>query len=140
MSGDRRGIDNVLDVLPASEAVRALLRLSEEDQRLLLTVLAPAEAADLIEEVPDQQAADLMERLPAAEAASILEELNSDDQADLIADIASDEAEAILAEMSPEAADDVRRLAEYDPLSAGGLMMTETFEFDDTATAGDVLD
>ncbi len=138
-AGDRRGLEAFLDELPASEAVRALLRLPEEERRLLLTALAPAEAAELIEEVPDQQAADLIELLPAADAASILEKLDSDDQADLIADIATDEAEAILAEMSAEAADDVRRLAEYDPLSAGGLMMTEVFVFDDVATVGDVL-
>ncbi len=139
VAGDRNALEALLNELPASEAVRALLRLNPDEQRALLTTLDPIDAADLIDEVPDHQAADLMEQLPAAEAASILQELQSDDQADLIGDIEKDEAEAILAEMAPKAADDVRRLAEYDPSSAGGLMMTEVFAFGDTSTVRDVL-
>lgn len=139
LTGDRRALVALLDELPPSEAVRALLQLGPEDQRRLLTTLVPSDAAELIEEVPDQQAADMVERLPAAEAASILQELQSDDQADLIGDIEPEEAEAILAQMAPEAAEDVRRLAEYDPATAGGLMMTEVFAFDDSATVRDVL-
>ncbi len=139
LAGDRAALETLLEELPASEAVRALLQLGPEDQQRLLTTLDPSHAAELIEEVPDQQAADMVERLPAAEAASILQALQSDDQADLIGDIEPEEAEAILAQMAPEAAEDVRRLAEYDPATAGGLMMTEVFAFDDTATVRDVL-
>ena len=137
--GDRGALEATLEELPASEVVRALLRLDPEDQRRLLTTLDPSDAAELIEEVPDQHAADMVERLSAAEAASILQELQSDDQADLIGDIEKKEAEAILAEMAPEAAEDVRRLAEYDPATAGGLMMTEVFAFDERAAVRDVL-
>jgi magnesium transporter len=140
LAGDRDALEALLDELPASEAVRALLRLDTEDQQRLLTTLDPADAADLIEEVPDHHAAEMVERLPAAEAASILQELQSDDQADLIGDIDEEDAEAILAKMAPEAAADVRRLAEYDPKTAGGLMMTEVFAFEETATVRDVLD
>jgi magnesium transporter len=140
LAGDRDALEALLDELPASEAVRALLRLDTEDQQRLLTTLDPADAADLIEEVPDHHAAEMVERLPAAEAASILQELQSDDQADLIGDIDEEDAEAILAKMAPEAAADVRRLAEYDPETAGGLMMTEVFAFEETATVRDVLD
>ncbi len=139
LAGDRDALEAMLEELPASEAVRALLRLDTEDQERLLTTLDPADAAELIEEVPDHQAADMVERLPAAEAASILQELQSDDQADLIGDIDEEEAEAILAEMAPEAAAGVRRLAEYDPETAGGVMMTEVFAFDESATVRDVL-
>ncbi len=138
-AGDRLALEALLDDLPASEAVRALLMLDPEEQRNLLTTLNPSDAADLIDEVPDQQAADLMEQLPAADAASILQELQSDDLADLIGDIESPEAEAILAEMAPGAADEVRRLIEFDPLTAGGLMMTEAFAFVETATVRDVV-
>ncbi len=140
VAGDRQALQALLDELPASEAVRALLRLNPEDQQLLLTTLDPTDAAELIDEVPDHHAAEMVERLPAADAASILENLDSDDQADLIADIDTEEAEAILAEMTPAAAEDVRRLVEYDPECAGGLMMAEVFVFPDSARVRDVLD
>ncbi len=140
LAGDRRALETLLKELPPSEAVRALLQLSQDDQDRLLTTLAPSDAADLLDEVPDQHAAGLMERLPAADAASILEELDSDDQADLIGDIHAPEAEAILAELQPETAEGVRRLVAYDPDTAGGIMMTEVFVFNERARVGDVLD
>jgi magnesium transporter len=139
MTGDRPALEALLDELPAGEAVHALLRLNEEEQRSVLRTLDPSDAAELIDDVPDRHAADLVEQMPAAEAASILQELQSDDQADLIGDIEVKEAEAILAEMAPQAADDVRRLIEYHPETAGGMMMTEVFAFDDTSTVGDVV-
>ncbi len=138
-AGDRLNLEAILSELPPSEAVRSLLHLDPEDQKRLLTTLGPSDAADLIEEVPDHHAAEMVEHLPAPDAASILQELDSDDQADLIGDIDAVEAEAILAEMAPDAADDLRRLAEYPPDTAGGLMMTEVFVFEDTARVGDVL-
>ena len=73
------------------------------------------------------------------EAASILEKLYSDDQADLIGDLDEENADAILAEMSPEAAEDVRRLVVQDPLTAGGLMVTEMLVFGEALRVGDVL-
>ena len=65
--------------------VRAILRLEPEDQQALLTTLSPPEAADLIEDAPDEQAADLIERLAPTDAAAIVTEMQSDEQADLIA-------------------------------------------------------
>ena len=49
----------MLEELPASDAVRALLCLSYEEQQKLLTRLDTADAAELVEEVPDQHAADV---------------------------------------------------------------------------------
>lgn len=49
LADDRQALEALLEVLPASEAVRALLRLDPEDQRRLLTTLDPSDAAELIE-------------------------------------------------------------------------------------------
>ena len=139
LDGDRQGLEVFLDNLPVGEVVRALFRLSEDERTLLLTTLRPSDAAELIEDVPVEHAADIVEQLPAAKAASILQELDSDERADVLGDIEADEAEAILAAMPPAEAAAARRLAEYDPQTAGGLMMTEVFAFRATATVGDVL-
>jgi magnesium transporter len=138
-AGDHGALETLLAGLSPSESLRALMRLNREDQDLLLTALKPSDAAELIEDVPAGHASDIVERLPAADAASILQEMSSDDQADLIGDLGSANSEAILAEMEPAAAADVRRLVEYDPKTAGGVMMTEVFVFGETERAGDVL-
>ena len=139
LSRDLPGLEAFLAELPLGETVRTLYRLSEDERTMLLTTLNPSDAAELIEDVPVEHAADLVEQLSPTSAASILQELDSDERADLLGDIEDDEAEAILAAMPPADAEETRRLTEFDPQSAGGLMMTEVFLFRDTARVGDVL-
>ena len=107
------------------EAVRAILHLDPADQQAMLTTLSPPEAADLIEDAPDEQAADLIERLAPADAAAIVTEMQSDEQADLIADLRREEADAILGQLEPDMASEVRAMADYADDVAGGLMITE---------------
>ena len=139
-AGDTRGLEAYIDSIGPSEALRAILRVSPEQQEKVLTTLSPAEAADLIEEFPDAQAADLIEQLGAREAVSILSEMESADRADVLADMEEDEAEAILSEMSPEDAAGVRRLISYPAETAGGLMNTEFLCYQETAVVRDVIE
>ena len=59
--GDRAALDAAITGMDGHEVIRAVLRLEPDDQQAVLTTLSPPEAADLIEEVPDEQAADLIE-------------------------------------------------------------------------------
>ncbi len=129
----------LLDPMPLSEAMRQLLALSPEDRDRLLSLVPVELAAMLIEEAPHSAATELLERMETSRASDVIDELDSDLQADLIGDLDSQDAEAILAEMDPEDAADVRRLAEYDDETAGGLMVAEVFEFPHSATVGAVL-
>ena len=137
--GDAGAISALLDPLPYSEALRELLGLSPDERDQVLELVPTELAAELIEEAPDEMAADLVERLDPERAAEILEELDSDVRADVIGEMDVDDAEAVLSEMDAEDAADVRRLAAYEYDTAGGLMMTEVFQFSDTDTVGKVL-
>ncbi|MHC5005446.1 MAG: magnesium transporter [Planctomycetota bacterium] len=138
--GDADGLQQYLETLSGGEAARALARLPEEQRSRVLTVLAPGQAADLLEDIPETQAAELIEQLPIEPAAAIVAELESDEQADLLTQIDDDRAEAILAEMDPAEAMHVRRLAAYPPDVAGGLMITEYLEYQESSTASGVVD
>ena len=138
-TGDAQSITDLLGPLPFSEALREILSLSAEERDTVLN-LVPAElAAELIEEAPNEVAVEMVERLQAAKAAEIIDELDSNIQADVIGEMDQPGADAILAEMNAEDADDVRRLVEYDDDTAGGLMVAETFAFEEKATVGAVL-
>ena len=136
---DREGLDAAISALEPSDAIRAILRLDSADQRSVLTTLSPDEAADLVEDAPDEQAADLIEQLTPTDAAAIVTEMQSDEQADLIADLGRSEAAAILDQMEPEVASEVRALADYPDDVAGGLMITEYLQVSEHATVGDTL-
>ena len=129
----------LLEPLTLSEALREVLELDQKSRDKVMSILPPERAANLIAEAPNELAAVLVERLEASAAADIIDELNSDAQADVIGELDNTEAEAILAEMDNEDAADVRRLASYDDDTAGGLMLSEAFAFNDNDTVGEVL-
>lgn len=139
-SRDARRVEQFLDALPWNERALAISRLSSENQELLLTTLAPAEAAELVDTLPDVQAADLIELLSPEEAADIVEELPSDTQADILGQIEDKSAEAILAEMDPVEAKDARTLRAYPEDVAGGIMVTEYLSYQRDTTAGQVIE
>ena len=137
--GDAEKLRVYVESLTPSEALRAVLRIDPEIRQTVLTVLSPGDAANLIEDIPDEHAADIIEQLPATEAAAILNEMDSDDQADVLGEMDGDDAEAILAEMAPEEARDARRLLRYEDDEAGGLLITEVLAFEEGQTVGEVL-
>lgn len=138
-AGDAVRLNALLERLSLSEALRELLDLDQEDRRTVLTLVSPEMAADLVEEAPHEIGAGLLEELETARAVQIIDEMDSDVQADLIGGMEDAEAEAILSQMDAEDAADVRRLSEYEDDTAGGLMMTEVFECQDTMTVSDVI-
>ena len=136
---DGAAITRLLDPMPSNEALRELLALGPNQRDRVLQLVSPELAGELIEEAPVKIAVDLVERLDPDRAAVIMEELDSDVQADVIGELDTADAEAILAEMEPEDAADVRRLAEYEDDTAGGLMVAEAFTFGSGDTVGLVL-
>ncbi len=136
---DVAGLVDLLDPLPVSEALREVLQLSTEERDQILSLLPAGLAAELVDEAPTELAAELVERLRSDTAANIIDELDSDARADVIGEMDAEGAEAILAEMDNEDAANVRRLASYEDETAGGLMVSELFTFDEKATVASVL-
>ena len=138
-SESKESVQDLLGALQLGDAARAFLQLSADEQSWLLSHVEPDLAAHLLEIVPDQSAALAIEELEADAAAEILVELDSDDQADVLGEMDQRDADAILDQMAPEDSTQVRKLLDYDPGTAGGLMMTEVFKFLDTDTVAAVL-
>jgi len=128
-----------INSLKSEEIVRSISHINKEEQRLLLTLLSPEDAADVLEDIPDVQAASIIEDMKAKEAAAILNEMESDDQADLLTEIKPENAEAIIKRMKPEEAEDVKKLIQYDPDTAGGLMITEYLTYHENERVGEVV-
>lgn len=135
---DAERLLSLLEALSPGEVARSLTRLDEEERQQLLFLIEPEEAADLIEELSDAHAADIIEELPAEQAAAIVEEMESDHRADLLGEMDEEDAEAILRQMDPEEAQDARELLEYEPDTAGGIMVTEYLSYPQESTVAAV--
>jgi len=137
---DADRVTELLDELSVGEKARTLSRLDEETRSHVISLIGPEEAARLMEAFDDTQAAEILSELEPRDAAVIVSELPSDEQADVLADLEEEEAAAILAELAPAEAAEARELLEYDPLSAGGLMVREFLSFPEDTTVSEVLE
>lgn len=128
-----------LNSLKSEEIIRSISRINRDEQQLLLTLLSPEDAADVLEDIPEAQAASIIEEMKVKEAAAIIDEMESDDQADLLTELKPENAEAIIKRMKPEEAEDVKKLIRYEPDTAGGLMITEFLTYDENERVGEVV-
>jgi len=138
-AGEPEAVEMFLNVLPPTDISYVISHLEPDDQTELLEMLPAEFAASLFEYLSDDYAADLLEELSARRAAAIVDELPSDDQADIISELPEENAEAILEVMDPEEAAEARRLLDYDPDVAGGLMITEYLVYPAKTTVGEVI-
>jgi magnesium transporter len=137
--GDPEQLDGFLDTLKPGDVARAISRLDDRARGDLLTILEPEDAADLMEELSDVQGAELIDDISVKQAAAIVDEMDSDHRADLLGELDEGDAEAILQQMDPEEAQEARELLQYDPETAGGIMVTEFVVYNQSALVSDVL-
>ncbi len=138
-NADGERLTEIVESITTQDALRHVSHLHTEERDRVVSLITPEAAATLVEEAPENLAASLIEGLESPVAAKIMEELQSDTQADIVTELEPEEAEAILSAMDPDEAASVRKLAEYLPNSAGGLMESDLFSFQTTETVGAVL-
>jgi len=147
-----------VDIGPAVDEVRLknpfdrLRRLPPADIGAVLGGMSPAEAADVLEALPDEIAADalaeLSEEHQAAvlaamepeEAADVLDQMPPDEAADVLGDVELERAGELMRLMTPRQALEVQSLLIYEEDTAGGLMNSRIFAVQETEIAARVLD
>jgi magnesium transporter len=141
--GDVESIRSLLDSLPPEDVSYVLGQFTPDELARLMELLSashPDLAVTLMERLVDVQAADVISVLPPKAAAAIVEAMDSDDRVDVLAEVDDDQTREILARLDPEEAADVRRLGQYPPESAGGLMISEYLSHPSTRRVAEVLD
>jgi magnesium transporter len=140
---DASSLAQELRALDPADSGWVLSHLAPEPRAHLLALLSREDAdlaATLMEHVADEQAADFISVLPPEAAAAIVDVMDSDDQADVLEKLRDERVSAILEHMDPESAADVRRLVQYEPDTAGGLMISEYLSHPTNRTIREVLD
>ena len=121
-------------------AAAILEELSDEAVTELLGDLDTKELAEVLREFQPERAVEVLEDFPVDEVRSLLEEMNPEDAADLLGEVEDEEAAAYLGLLRDDAAAEVRRLLEYPPDSAGGLMTTDVAKLPIGITAGEAIE
>jgi hypothetical protein len=123
----------------AADAATAVFTMTDADRVAVAGAMGDEELAELLEELPEEEGIQLLESLDVERAADVLEEMEADDAADLLAEMPAQEREEVLAAMDPTEAQTLRRLVEYSPESAGGLMNPYPLILGPTATVAEAL-
>jgi len=138
--GDVDGIMEVIDPLGADEQRRMFSRLDMGQRQRLLELMGADEAAGLLEHLVPAQAIEILEELSPEYAADVMEELSEELGGELLREMDEEESEAILKEFEDvEDSDALRKRLEFDPKSAGGLMVQHFLAFGEEATIEEVL-
>ncbi len=87
--------------------------------------LDPRTAADVLVEMDPQLAATVIADMEPLEASLVLSEMNPDDRVDILEHVPDHVHEALLGQMTADEAEEIRRLEQYPPDTAGGIMTTE---------------
>ncbi|WP_424898709.1 magnesium transporter MgtE N-terminal domain-containing protein, partial [Thermogutta sp.] len=132
-------VTRIVQKIPPGELPHILWQLGLEDQTRLMELIDSEEAAELLLELPESQAADVLEAMDGVRAAAILDQMPSNEQADLLGAVAAERSEEFLKQMMPGEAEDARRLLQYRPDTAGGLMITEYLAYEESLAVDDVI-
>jgi Mg/Co/Ni transporter MgtE len=104
------------------EVAEAIRELPAKRRYEVFNALDDERLADVLQELPEDEQADALRRLETERAADVLEAMDPDDAADLLGTMTPADAELFLRRMDPEDSEDVRRLLQHSPDTAGGLM------------------
>jgi magnesium transporter len=100
----------------------AFYAFAQPEQQMLLGLMAPRPAADVLIELDQSTQEALLAHLTDARAAEYLERMEPDDAADLVELLALERREPVLGTLPPPLRERLRALLAYGTDTAGGLM------------------
>jgi magnesium transporter len=129
-----------LSLLHPADIADLAHELSPEERAAVFDALEDEVAADAVEEMHPSFQASLVQELSDEKARDLLSNMDPDDAADLLADLPPERAERLIAMMAADDAEDVRELLAYPEHSAGGIMTTEFAFVGPELTAGEAIE
>ena len=136
---EQEGVAGLADRIGPSEWAALVPRLDPSEVAVLLQWLPDQEIAEVLEELDPSEAAAILRTVSRQEAATLLAGMDPDDAADVVESLPDPEAHQILVRMPPEEAAEIRRLADFPPESAGGIMTPEFVAVAAGATADEAI-
>lgn len=140
VAGNALSVREFVEGLGSDDQRRVVSRLDPTQREALVEILGADDAADLLEHLVPQQAVEILEDLPPGVAADVVEELPKELGGELLREMDEGDSEAIIGELDDqEDSEALRKRLDYDPKSAGGLMVSQFLAFDQQVKIGEVL-
>ena len=99
--------------------------LETDDGDALFRILPPRNRAEVFSYLDEDRQLRLVQAMPPKEAAELLHLMSHDERADLVTRLGEDVVDPVLPFLAQAERDDIRRLASYEPGTAGAAMTTD---------------
>jgi magnesium transporter len=106
----------------------------------ILGLLAPRTRASVMSYLAPERQVEVVEAMAPADAAELLRLMAHDDRADLVNRLDEDRVDQILPRLAHAEREDIRRLASYEPGTAGAVMTTDYATLAPDLTVREALD
>jgi magnesium transporter len=99
--------------------------LETDDGDALFRILPPRHRADIFSYLDENRQLRLVQAMPPKETAELLHLMSHDERADLVNRLGEDVVDPVLPFLAQAEREDIRRLASYEPGTAGAVMTTD---------------
>lgn len=124
-NGEGAKIAALLRDMNSADAATILQQIPEEYAQAALNTLTPAHHAEILSELDADFRRRMLQSYPSPFTASLLNELDSDDVADILNELPVPQREDVYSFLDHSLQTQVSELLRYDPTVAGGLMAKE---------------
>ncbi|HEX4124051.1 MAG TPA: magnesium transporter [Tepidisphaeraceae bacterium] len=136
----QRDLAERIEEISPSDGATVMDDLPAEQAADLAEYLDPDTTGRIFSEMEPQRAASVLQDMGAPEASAVISAMEPDDRVDILEHVSPAAHDAIIGELNPEDAADVRRLEQYPPDTAGGIMTTEVTALPEDLTVGQAID
>jgi magnesium transporter len=124
---------------PATVA-EVLEDMEPDEGDTVFALLEPRARAEVMSYLDAETQVRIVEAIPTPDAAELFHLMSHDERADLVNRLDDDRVDEILRHMRQAEREDIRRLASYEPGTAGAVMTTDYAELPPGITAREALD
>ncbi|WP_193213846.1 magnesium transporter [Luteolibacter marinus] len=123
---DRSAIRALAEEIHYADLAHAYQEIEADQREQFLKTIGPAEAADMIVELPDTMIEEALDAFSPSELKVLFRELSDDDRVDVLQDVGDEARLRFLGLLGPEDEELTRSLLKYEHDTAGGRMTTKT--------------
>ncbi len=133
-------ITRILESVHPADAADLVENLPELERHRVYEVWDPTQSAKALQEMEDAEALDVAERLSEEALAGIMAEMSPDDAADLLGDLSAERRFHIMQSMLPGTATEIQKLLRHRADTAGGLMTPRVVSLDKELMVSEAID
>jgi magnesium transporter len=133
------GIGAAVGDLAPADLADLINQLTLVEAATVFTMVPVARAVEVLDEPTLSRRAAILEQLEPRRAAQVLAELSADQRTEIVRQMGELDRRRLLPKLPADARSEVERLLQYPPRTAGGIMTTEYVRLDPSMIVGDAL-